>query len=228
MIFLRSVIFFLWFAVMSAVINIAALPALLLPRRVTVWVSRNWSRLTLWGLRVFCGLRYEVRGAPPPPGTLIASKHMSMWDTVALYLLIDDPAVVLKRQLLWVPFYGWYVWKAGSIAIDRDGGASSLRKMAAASLAVIAKGRSIMIFPEGTRKLPGTAPDYKPGVAGLYTQLNVPCVPVALNSALFWSGPAGFLKKPGKIVVEYLEPIPPGMPRKEFMALLQARIEAAT
>jgi 1-acyl-sn-glycerol-3-phosphate acyltransferase len=85
-----------------------------------------------------------------------------------------------------------------------------------------------MIFPEGTRKLPGTAPDYKPGVAGLYTQLNVPCVPVALNSALFWSGPAGFLKKPGKIVVEYLEPIPPGMPRKEFMALLQARIEAAT
>ena len=228
MIFLRSVIFLVWFALMSAAVNIAALPALLLPRRAIVWASRRWSELTLWGLRAFAGLRYEVRGNPPPHGVLIASKHMSMWDTVALYLLIDDPAIVLKRQLLWVPFYGWYAWKAGSIAIDRDGGASSLRKMAAAARSVIAQGRSIVIFPEGTRKLPGSAPDYKPGVAGLYGQLDVPCVPVALNSALFWSGPAGFLKKPGKILVEYLEPIAPGLPRREFMTALESRIEAAT
>jgi 1-acyl-sn-glycerol-3-phosphate acyltransferase len=153
---------------------------------------------------------------------------MSMWDTVALYLLLDDPAVVLKRDLRLIPFYGWYTWKAGSIAIDRDGKASALRQMAASAKRAMAEGRSILIFPEGTRKPPGASPDYKPGVAGLYGQLNAPCVPVALNSGLFWTGPGGFLKKRGRIVVQFLEPIPSGLRRREFMATLEERIERAT
>jgi 1-acyl-sn-glycerol-3-phosphate acyltransferase len=228
MLLLRSTLFFAWFAFVSAALCVLYLPTLVLPRRTIVEASRLWSRLVLLGLKWIAGLDYEVRGTAPSDVALVAAKHMSMWDTVALYLLLDDPAVVLKRNLRLIPFYGWYTWKAGSIAIDREGKASALRQMAASAKKALAEGRSILIFPEGTRKLPGAPPDYKPGVAGLYGQLNVPCVPVALNSALFWTGPGGYLKKPGRIVVQFLEPIPPGLRRREFMATLEGRIEHAT
>jgi 1-acyl-sn-glycerol-3-phosphate acyltransferase len=224
-ILLRSAIFFLWFALVSAVICIVFLPALILPRQVTVWMSRRWSALNFWGLRVIAGVRFEVRGTVPRDGVLVAAKHMSMWDTMALYLVLDDPAVVLKRGLQLIPFYGWYITKAGSIPIDRGGGASTLRKMTASAKRALDAGRSILIFPEGTRKKPDAAPDYKPGVAALYSQLGVPCVPAALNSGLFWTG---FVKRPGNIVLEFLEPIPPGLRSREFMKVLQERIETAT
>jgi 1-acyl-sn-glycerol-3-phosphate acyltransferase len=223
--FLRSALFLLWFALVSAALAILFLPALALPRAATVWMSKRWSGLTFWGLRHIAGLGFEVRGARPPSGVLIAAKHMSMWDTLALYLVLDDPAVVLKRGLQRIPFYGWYIAKAGSIPIDRHGGASTVRKMAAAARRAIAQGRSILIFPEGTRKKPGAAPDYKPGVAALYGQLGVACVPAALNSGLFWTG---FAKYPGRIVLEFLEPIPPGLRSRDFMATLESRIETAT
>jgi 1-acyl-sn-glycerol-3-phosphate acyltransferase len=221
----RSVLYFLWFAVISVAIHIAALPALLLPRRLTVWVSQRWSAVLLWGLKAIVNLDYEVRGEIPKGGVLVAAKHMSMWDTMALYLLLNDAVVVVKRELLSIPFYGWYIRRAGVIAIDRSGHASALRQMAAQGRAAIAAGRPIVIFPEGTRKKPGAAPDYKPGVAGLYGQLGVGCVPVALNSGLFWSG---FLKKPGRIVVEFLPAIPAGLKRAEFMRTLEERTETAT
>jgi len=225
---LRSAIFFLWFATVSTVVSLLALPALVLPRKVTVAVSRNWSRAILWGLKLIAGLDYEVRGNPPAHGALVASKHMSMWDTIALYLLLDDPTVVVKRELLRVPFYGWYIWKAGVIAIDRDAGAQALRRMIDGARAAIAGGHAILIFPEGHRMAPRAAPDYKPGVAALYTQLRVACVPIALNSGLFWTGPAGFLKKRGRVVVQFLEPIPAGLRPREFLQTLEARIETAT
>jgi 1-acyl-sn-glycerol-3-phosphate acyltransferase len=147
---------------------------------------------------------------------------------LALYALLDDASVVIKRELLRVPFYGWFARKAGMIAIDRGAHAGALRKMAEQGRAVAAEGRSIVIFPEGTRKNPDAAPDYKPGVAGLYTQLRVPCVPVALNSGLFWTGPGGFLKKRGRIVIEFLPAIPAGLKRAEFMRTLEQRTEEAT
>ena len=225
MTFLRSAIFFLWFALVSAVICIAFLPALILPRKITVWMSRRWSALNFWGLRVITGVAFEVRGTRPANGVLVAAKHMSMWDTLALYLLLDDPAVVLKRGLQFIPFYGWYITKAGSIAVDRSGRGSAMRKMIAAAKRALGKGRSILIFPEGTRKKPGAPPDYKPGVAALYSQLGVACVPAALNSGLFWTG---FIKRPGKIVLEFLEPIPPGLRSREFMKVLEERIETAS
>jgi len=156
---------------------------------------------------------------------LVAAKHMSMWDTMALYLALDAPATVLKRELLYIPFYGWFLWKATAIAIDRSAGASALRKMSNAAQSVLREGRPILIFPEGTRKKPGAVPDYKPGVAGLYSMLGVECVPVALNSGVYWTG---FRKRPGTIVLEFLGPIPPGMKRPAFMAELEARIETAT
>lgn len=224
---LRSALFFLWFAVTSAMMAITCVPLLALPRGAA-WVGRHWSLLTLWGLRVIARTTFEVRGARPPNGVLVAVKHMSMWDTMAIYALLDDPAIIFKKSLKRIPFYGWYLSRARMIAIDRDGKAGALREMAAAARREIAAGRSIAIFPEGTRKKPGAPPDYKSGVAGLYGQLDVACYPVALNSGLFWTGPMGFVKKKGTIVVEFLAPIPPGLPRRAFMAQLQAEVEGAT
>jgi 1-acyl-sn-glycerol-3-phosphate acyltransferase len=215
----------LFFVAFSAVMFIAVLPLLVLPRMMMVRASQTWSRVMFWGLKVIAGCGYEVRGDIPKGPHLFAAKHMSMWDTLALYALIDDVCIVVKRELISIPFYGWYINKAGVIAVDRKAGASALRQMAAKAKAVFATGRPVAIFPEGTRKKPGAATDYKPGVAGLYAQLGVPCVPVALNSGQFWTG---FLKRPGTIVIEFLPPIPAGLKRGEFMRELEQRIETAT
>jgi 1-acyl-sn-glycerol-3-phosphate acyltransferase len=225
---LRSTIFILWFSLVSATLAILFLPAFLLPRSVAVWMAHLWTAASFWGLRVICGLDYEVRGTVPPPGRLVAAKHMSMWDTMAVHYLLGDPAIVLKRQLLFVPFYGWYLMKTGMIAVRREGGANALRRMTDLARGKFARGRSVVIFPEGTRKKAGAPPDYKPGVAALYAQLGVDCVPAALNSGLFWTGFLGFLKKRGKIVIEFLEPIPPGLNRREFMPRLETVIEGAS
>ena len=222
---LRSALFLLWFVLVTTILSLIFLPVLILPRAATVSLARIWSHVTLWGLKVFAGIDFEIRGRPPKGPVLVASKHMSMWDTLALYMALDAPAAVLKRELLRIPFYGWFLWKSTAIAVDRAGGASSLRKMSNAAKAVLAEGRPILIFPEGTRKKPGAAPDYKPGVAGLYALLDVACVPVALNSGVYWTG---FLKRPGTITLQFLEPIQPGLKRDAFMTLLEQRIEAAT
>jgi 1-acyl-sn-glycerol-3-phosphate acyltransferase len=222
---LRSALFMLWFLLITTILSLTFLPVLILPRGVTVWLARFWSRLTFWGLKVFTGIGFEVRGTPPKGPVLVASKHMSMWDTMAHYLVLDQPAIVLKRELLRIPFYGWFVWKAAAIPIDRAAGASALRRMSGAARDVLAQGRPILIFPEGTRQKPGAPPDYKPGVAGLYALSGVACVPAALNSGVYWTG---FLKRPGTIVLEFLEPIAPGLKRDAFMSLLETRIETAT
>ncbi|HTQ13009.1 MAG TPA: lysophospholipid acyltransferase family protein [Rhizomicrobium sp.] len=228
MVIFRSTLFFIYFVTVSAAVFIGALPTLLMPPAAVIAASRFWSRAVFFGARVLAGQTFEIRGTPPAHGALIASKHMSMWDTMAIYLAVYAPAAVLKRELLRIPFYGWYIAKAGIIAIDRGGHASALRKMATEARAAFAKGRSVLIFPEGHRHEPDDPPDYKPGVAALYGQLDTPCYPVALNSGLFWTGALGFFKKPGTMVLEFLDPIPPGLKRQAFMALLQDRIEGAT
>jgi 1-acyl-sn-glycerol-3-phosphate acyltransferase len=222
---LRSAIFMAWFLFLTLVMAIIFLPLLAAPRKATVWMARYWARATLWGLRVFSGIDQRQIGAAPGGGVLVASKHMSMWDTLALYLALDDPGIVLKRELLRIPFYGWYLWKAAAIPIDRGAGADALRRMTEAAKHVLADGRPILIFPEGTRKKPGAQPDYKPGVAGLYRLLGVACVPVALNSGRYWQG---FTKRPGTISLKFLAPIPPGLKRRDFMARLEREIETAT
>ena len=222
---IRSSLFMIWFVLLTAVMAIIFLPLLALPRKATVWMARHWARATLWGLDVFAGLGERRIGQAPKGGVLVASKHMSMWDTLALYLALEDPAIVLKRELLRIPFYGWYVHKAAAIPIDRGAGADALRRMVHASEKVLAEGRPILIFPEGTRKKPGAPPDYKPGVAGLYNQLGVVCVPVALDSGRFWQG---FWKHPGIVTLAFLPPIAAGLKRREFMSLLETRIETST
>jgi 1-acyl-sn-glycerol-3-phosphate acyltransferase len=221
----RSALFMVWFLILTLVMAVIFLPLLACPRQATVWMARYWARVTLWGLRVICGTGMRQIGEAPQGGVLVASKHMSMWDTLALYLALDDPGIVLKRELLRIPFYGWYLWKAAAIPIDRRAGADALRRMTHAAKTVLAEGRPILIFPEGTRKKPGALPDYKPGVAGLYSLTNVSCVPVALDSGRYWQG---FAKYPGTISLEFLEPIPPGLKRRDFMTRLEDRIESAT
>jgi 1-acyl-sn-glycerol-3-phosphate acyltransferase len=223
--FLRSSLFLLWFTVISAVMHIGLLPLFLLPAGVSLGAARVWARLVLFGLRWIAGTGLEVRGKLADARVLVASKHFSMWETIGFLSLLPRPAIVLKKSLLKIPFYGWYARKMGMIAIDRSAGAKAIRVMAAQARRALDANRPIVIFPEGTRKEPGAIADYKPGVAALYALLQVPCVPVAHNSGLFWSG---FWKRPGTIVVEFLDPIPPGLSRHRFMEDLQTRIEAAT
>jgi len=224
--YLRSALFLIWFLAVSLILNVACLPLLIAPRQATVWAANKWARWILFGLKQIAGLGMEVRGPVPSGSVLIAAKHFSMWETVAVVAMLRDPSIVLKRELLWIPLYGWYAAKHDMIPIDRASGAKAIRRMHAAAKRAVNAGRPIVIFPEGTRKKPGAPPAYKPGAAGLYSLLGLPCVPMTHNSGLFWSG--RFLRKPGTIVVEYLEPIPPGLPRQEFMILLQERTEAAT
>lgn len=227
MVALRSVIFQIWFALWAVIVNIGWLPALLGPRRWAVKGIELWSAGTIWSLRVICGTRFEVRGREhlSDMPAIFAGKHQAMWDTVAIPLVVRDSALVLKRQLLNVPFYGWYARKAQMIALDRAAHASALRSLLKQGKDRIADGRSIAIFPEGTRKKLGAPTDYKPGVAALYTQLGVPCVPFALNSGRYWRG---WKRYPGTIVIEFLPPIAPGLKRAAFMAELESRIETAT
>lgn len=223
----RSIAYNLTLYLTAIVIGIAATPALLMPRGAAVFVIRHLARISIWLLRVIAGTRYEVRGKLPEGGVLIAAKHQSMWDTIAMPVILNDPAIVLKAELLWIPYYGWFSKKADMIGIDRGAGAKAVRHLIQQGKAALALGRPIVIFPEGTRAAPGAKLDYKPGVAALYRQLGVPCVPVAVNSGLFWPR-RKFLRRPGTIVVEFLEPIPPGLDRETFMATLSERIETAT
>ena len=173
MIRLRSSLFMLWFLAVTIVLLFFFLPLLLAPRQASAWLGRLWSRVVLWGLKVFAGLDVVVRGEIPKGPVLVASKHMSICDTLILQITLHDPGIVLKRELLRIPFYGWYLGRAGAIAVDRNAGASAMRVMIVAARRVLAQGRQVLIFPEGTRKKPGAPPDYKPGVAGLYSQLGV-------------------------------------------------------
>jgi 1-acyl-sn-glycerol-3-phosphate acyltransferase len=223
----RAALFNLAFLLWTAILGFAGLPLLLAPRPVVMAFGRFWARGTLFLLRAIVGLDHEIRGRPPRPPCILAVKHQSAWDTLILHVLLGDPAIVLKRELLLVPFYGWYAGRAGSIAIDRNAGPAALRRMVAAARLAAAAGRPIVIFPEGTRTAPHLRLPYRPGVAALYQALHLPLVPVAVNSGLYW-GRRSFLKRPGRVVLEFLEPIPPGWPRRRLMAELEGRIESAT
>jgi 1-acyl-sn-glycerol-3-phosphate acyltransferase len=229
MIGLRSLAFNLAFFLWTPLIGTLGLPLLLLPRRAAVVVGRLWSRGTLWFLRHIVGLEHRFRGLDRVPrgACIVAMKHQSAWDTVILSLAFNDPVPVVKRELLWLPIYGWFLARAGAIAIDRRARAAALRGMVAAARPVAAAGRPIVIFPQGTRVAPGACRPYQPGVAALYQALALPLVPAAVNSGLFW-GRRSFIKRPGRIVLEFLDPIPAGRRSRPLMAELERRIETAT
>lgn len=226
---LRSVAFDLSFYLWTALISVLSLPALLVSQRATAWISGLWAMVALLLLRLIVGLSYEVRGASnlPEGAAIVALKHQSAWDTIALWVLLKNPAIVLKQSLAMIPVFGWYVRRGKAIIIDRRAGAKALRPMVAAAKAAAAEGRPIAIFPEGTRTPVGARQAYHPGVAAMYLQLGLPLVPVALNSGLFW-GRRSVLKRPGRIIVEFLPAIAPGLDRHHVMAQLESGIERAT
>jgi 1-acyl-sn-glycerol-3-phosphate acyltransferase len=226
---IRSIIFNILFYLNLFAQLIAALPTLLMPRWGILAVGRFWARTNLWLLRTVCGLDANFHGLDkiPPGPLLVAAKHQSMWETFALLLILPDPAYIMKRELMWIPFFGWYAWKAGMIAVDRRRGSQALLDMNASARRELARNRQIIIFPEGTRRPPGAEPRYKYGVAHLYAEMGVPCLPIALNSGLFW--PRRSLRRyPGTVRVEVLDLIPPGLGKEAFFERLQRAVEAAT
>lgn len=227
MTWLRALAFNLAFYLGTTAMILVWLPTLAMHRRHCLRGMDRWNRMTNWLLRAIVGLRHEIRGLEhlPAGACIVAAKHQSAWETMVFHSLLDDPALVLKKELLRIPLYGTYARKVGMIAIDRSGGSTALREMLRAAQACAAAGRPIVIFPEGTRVAPGEHRRIQAGIAALYDRLDLPVVPVALNSGYFW-GRKAFLKRPGTIVMAFGEPIPPGLPRKELLERLAQAIQA--
>ena len=229
LVILRSAVFNVLFYLNLLLHFIIAIPTLMMPRMAIVRLAQSWGRTNNWLLRVACGIKVEYRGLEkiPAGALLVASKHQSLWETFALLWVFSDPAFILKRELQWIPFFGWYCWKADMIPVDRGRRGQALADMTERAGAELGRGRQIVIFPEGTRRAPGAEPSYKFGIAYLYGETGIACLPIALNSGLFWPR-RSFMRYPGTIVAEILDPIPPGLSKTEFAARLQQDIETAT
>lgn len=231
MLILRSLLANVVFYVnLSGWLVFAAFPALLLPRRYLLKVAVGWARSALYLMRVTAGQRYEITGLEniPSGGLMVAAKHQSFWETFVLVMLFPDPVFILKRELTWIPFFGWCLTKLKMIPVDRGGRARALANVTRRARIELGQGgRQLLIFPEGTRRAPGAPPDYKFGVTHLYADLGVPCLPVALNSGLFWPR-RKFLRRPGTIRMEIMPAIPAGLGKAEFHARLRETIETAS
>ena len=225
MTFLRSALYALVFYTWTVFAVLLSFPVSLLgTKAVRAW-AHGWlafHRLCAAGL---LGIRSRIEGAPPRGAVLVACKHQSMFETFEIMLLLDEPAMVLKRELADIPLWGWVVRRYGVIPVDRAGGAAALRGMMRAAEAAIAQGRPIVIFPEGTRVPPGAAPPLQPGFAGLYRALKLPVVPVAVDSGRLWPRHR-FVKRPGTVTFRFGETIPTGLPRREVEAAVHAAINA--
>ncbi len=193
--------------------------------------AKTWAKFSLWMLKKICGIDYKVLGLDkiPDDACIIACKHQSMWETIVMHLLMNRPVYAYKKELLKIPFYGWYLTIMSGIKINRKGGASALKSLIKQGKEYIAKGQNIVIFPQGTRTAVGaSAKDYpyQSGIAALYLSCNVKVVPAALNSGVFWAKKGN--KKKGTIILEFLEPISPGLSKQEFLIELENKIESAT
>ncbi len=226
---LRSFLFAIAFNATTVVMSLLIVPALVLPYRLVLVCKQLWLRAVLWQIRNVIGIDFVERGKENIPAgpVVFAAKHQSAWDTLGPSYVQPQMVFVLKRELTWIPVWGWYLIRIGMIPIDRAKGVTALRRLVDRARRAIAAGRSILIFPQGTRTPPGADRPYLPGVAALYAGLDVPVVPVALNSGLFWPR-RKLVKWPGTITLEYLEPIAPGLDRRTFMKTLADRIEPAT
>lgn len=225
----RSALFNLAFYLNLVLFLILGAPLFLCPRRWAIAGLKLWAEVSLWLLKVLAGTKMEVRGLKhiPKGAVLIAGKHQSFWETFAILPLLDDPCMVLKKELTLIPMFGWFALKFRMIAVERSAGSAALRSLVKRGKQEVAAGRQIVIMPEGTRKGPDDPPDYKPGAAALYSQLNVPCVPFGLNAGVFWPR-RKFSRFPGTIVIEFLPILPAGLPRPAFQSKLEAAIEAST
>jgi 1-acyl-sn-glycerol-3-phosphate acyltransferase len=225
---LRSFAFNVAFYVNIIVLMIIGLPLILFGRHGVFFMARLWSASSMWLLERLCGLKVEYRGVEnvPQGGYILAAKHQSFLETFALLVHAHDFAIIFKRQLVWIPLFGLYLVGARQIAIDRSHGRAALTQIVAKARAVLGDHRQIMIYPEGTRRPPGAPPRYKYGVAAIYAGNSAPCVPVALNTGLYW-GRRNSTRRRGAAVIEYLPAIQPGLERDAFARQLESAIEAA-
>jgi 1-acyl-sn-glycerol-3-phosphate acyltransferase len=221
---IRSFLFNIAFYISSIIGLLSLVPLLFVSPRFSKAIPRLWSSWVSFILKIIVKTNYRIHGTIPSTPVLFAVKHQSAWETIALNHILDRPVYVLKKELLWIPFFGFYLQKAGMISLDRQGGLKTLKNLLRQAKDRIQKKRSIIIFPEGTRSLPGTHNPYKKGVYILYKNLNIPVVPVALNSGIYWPKRT-FMKYPGTIEVKFLSPIAPGLGEHEFMKRLEEEIE---
>jgi 1-acyl-sn-glycerol-3-phosphate acyltransferase len=221
----RSIVFVIWLYASMAVIGLSLWPFVIADDR-HVWTAlRSWGRATLWGLRWIIGARVSFEGLEhvPQGGALIAMKHQSMLDTIAPALFLPRPVYVYKAELGDAPVMGAYL-KKNQIGVDRGGHAKALKSVVRGARDAVARGGQVLIFPEGTRQPLEAPADYKPGIAAMYKDLNLPVTPVAVNTGLIWR-PKGLMRSPGHVVFKVLAPIPAGLPRDEFMRELERIIE---
>lgn len=226
---LRAGLFVVWLYGAMTIVGVIGMPFVLVNPRYGIVVGRSWAQLTMIGLRLICGVKVRVEGREhiPHGAAIVAGKHHSQLDTIAPFMLLPAPAFVLKKELLAMPVFGFFAGRSGHIPVDREAHAAALKAMLRAARTARDGGRQIMIFPEGTRHEPGAPPDYKIGVAAMYRDLGVPCVPLALDTGRVWS-PSGYKIRPGVTTFRFLPAIPPGLSREAFMATLQERIETET
>ena len=220
----RTLLFMLFFYPVTALFVMAAFAAAVFGRRALSAVALSWARYHRWCANRLLGIRTRTEGHVPTAPVLVAAKHQSMFETLELVLLLGGAAAVVKRELGDMPGWGWAARRYGVIPVDRGGGAAALRKMLQAGQATVAEGRSIFIFPEGTRVAPGDRPPLQPGFAGLYRALGLPVVPVAIDSGRLW--PRRGPRKPGIVTMRFGDPIPPGLPRAQIEARVHEAINA--
>jgi 1-acyl-sn-glycerol-3-phosphate acyltransferase len=224
---LRSLAFVLQMYAMIPLMAVVFTPWAALDRRGAFAGVHAYCRWVRWTAAWMVGLRSEVRGTPPAGEALIAAKHQSFFDIILLCSALPRPKFIMKSSLRWAPIFGWYALRIGCVPVDRGRRAEAIRQM----LAGVAEGGQLpgqlIIYPQGTRVAPGQRLPYKIGTAVLYRELGQPCVPAATNVGVFWPR-RGIRRRPGLAVVEFLEPIPPGLEAETFMAELEARIEGAS
>lgn len=227
MTWLRSALFNIMLPLWTAVVGIFCLPLLLGRWSMAMWAIRLWTRGAAFMARWLLGIRTRLVGRENlQPGTVIyAAKHQSAWETMALVPLLGSPAIVLKQELMKLPFIGWYATRALMIPVDRDGSTRAMRAMLRAAAQAQADGRPVLIFPEGTRTPPGEQPPLLPGLTGLYRSLEVPVVPMALDSGLVW-GRESFMKKSGVITVVIHPSVEAGLPRDVMVERVRRAINS--
>lgn len=231
MLFARSFLFNLTFYISISLQLVFWLPIYFFLKREDCWnVVRIWGYTSLWFHNKIVGTKFRFEGLeniPQTGGFIVGGKHQSAWETYALLLFLKDPSYILKRELMFLPIFGWFAAKAKVVAVNRGKRSVALAAMTKAAAIQLEEGRQIIIYPEGTRVAPYAPPKYKYGIAHMYKEIGCRVLPVALNSGLFWPRQS-FLRYPGTITMRFLPIIEPGLPLEKFRSKLENIVETAT